>query len=65
MTYPDYHEGKRHKYQLELFDMGDGVMRTCGLCGFIPKRGNKAYWDYKKSGRISCMVFMGGDVLSA
>lgn len=56
MSYPDYHEGKRHKYGWYLFDMGDGIYKECDLCGFIPKRDNKEYWDFVKSGRVSCIV---------
>ena len=65
MTYPDFHEGRNHKYIWSLFNMGDGIYRECERCGYVPKRGNKEYWDYKKSGRISCMVFMDGKVLTA
>lgn len=47
---------KRHKYEYDLFDMGDGIYKYCKTCGYIPKRDNGEYWKYIESGRISCMV---------
>jgi len=49
----------RHKYEWSMYDMGEGIYKSCGKCGFVPKNAiNKDYWAYVESGRVSCIVIL-------